>query len=97
MQIIMLTNVKANGLKYKAGEEVLIPNKEAFELVKGGHAQPATRQALRAYNAMLEAYKALHPPKEIGPDIRDQFVSAPKVQDTLQAHMGRITLGKRAN
>ncbi|WP_310567385.1 hypothetical protein [Hydrogenophaga sp.] len=97
MLIIMLTNVKRGGIQYRAGEQVLVPNKEAFELVKGLHAKPATRQARRTYDAMLEAHKALHPPKEIGPDIRDQFVSAPKVQDTLQAHMGRITLGNRNN
>lgn len=97
MLIIMLTNVNAGAMKYRAGEQVLIPNKEAFELVNGGHAQPATRQARRTYSELLEAHKALHPPKEIGPDIRDQFVSAPKVQDKLQAHMGRITLGKRNN
>lgn len=97
MLIIMLTNVKGGAIQYRAGEQVLVANKEAFELVKGLHAKPATRQARRTYEAMLEDHKALHPPKEIGPDIRDQFVSVPKVQDTLQAHMGRITLGNRNN
>lgn len=97
MLIIFLTNVSAGGSKYSAGDEVLIPNQQAFGLVKDGHAQPATRQAHRTYHAMLEAHKALNPPQETGPDIRDQFVSAPKVQNTLQAHMGRITMGNRNN
>ena len=97
MLIIFLTNVHAGAQSHKAGDEVLIPNQEAFELVKGGHAKPATRQAHRTYHAMLEADKALNPPQETGPDIRDQFVSAPKVQNTLQVHMGRITQGNRSN
>lgn len=97
MLIIFLTNVYAGGSKYKAGDEVLIPNQEAFGLVKDGHAKPASRQAYRTYHAMLEDHKTLNPPQETGPDIRNQFVSAPKVQNTLQANMGRITMGNRNN
>jgi hypothetical protein len=95
MQIIMLTNVRANGSKYQAGDEVVLPNQEAFGLIKDGHAKPITRQSRKTYLAMLQAHEARIPPA--GPDIRDQFVSAPKVQDTLQVHMGRITLGNRSN
>lgn len=96
MLIVMLTNVRRNGTGYAAGTEVMVPDKEAFALVHGGHAQPATRQARRTYSALLEAHKAANPPKD-EPDIRDTFVSAPKVQNTLQAHMGRITRTNRTN
>lgn len=70
------------------GREVNVPDQRAFEIIRQGFAEPASRRAHRVYSAMKKAYEASLP--KPGPDIRDQFVSAPKIEYTHPIRGGLI-------
>jgi hypothetical protein len=66
-----------DGETIEPGQELHIQDEKAFELIRQSFAEPSGRRSLRVYNAMKRAYEAGLP--KPGPDIRDQFVSAPKI------------------
>lgn len=75
MYIEALTNIKSGVGLRPTGELFYCPDDEAFSLIDSGVAKPANRSSRKLFEQM----KAKQPaPLPEGPDIRDQFVSAPK-------------------
>lgn len=88
MKIRVTGAIRKNGATLRPGEEVHLPDGEAFQHIEAGYAEPATRAAQRAYQAMKKAHDAKKPPTE--PDIRDRYVFLPELELRPRVKNGRI-------
>lgn len=88
MKIRVTGAIRKNGATLRPGELVHLPDGEAFQHIEAGYAEPATRAAQRAYQAMKKAHDAKKPPTE--PDIRGRYVFFPELDGVPQVKDGRI-------
>jgi hypothetical protein len=94
MKIRVTGAIRKNGATLRPGEEVHLPDEEAFQHIEANYAEPATRAARRVYQAMKKAHDAKKPPA--GPDIRDKYVFLPELEMRPQVKDGRIVLVNNA-